>query len=561
MKRRPNLPLWQFVALIFIVALTVSVTFAVYTKWWPWLMKNTNLALYETNMSINVGLFCDVRGNIERTYLTHSNQLLSFERDSTPFGAIDLTTLTNLPGVLDGFKVDFTTGMGYSVNHIIPDDSLDANLNPKNFDPRIRMGGAAQMMRRTIGGLTRLKRVKVGDRKYPVLLRYQGSYYPERTSQVVGMILDEEWFKRQVPVLLDSLAKEDMVILFWAPQPPDTQWLPVSDPYRAANNEWKLTMGVMDGKDTLWWYGDPQVNITLEGDDPGYVVPMEPFGYSLLVKSEFPIFKQETIAGKRTVKWLLPLIQIMIQAILIVLVLTVAAYRLQIKRNRIALAHLAHSVKTPVARLKLITETLSEERAASPEEERGLVAAVSRECGRLERAVQNAALSLERGKREFHLESGNLAAAVREVADAWKPSFEQAGIRLELDLAAEPLQASFDKEMFTVLLDNLLDNALRHTRLKMKEIPVGQAEVTVALHREKERMNLTVDDLGGGIPKSQQRRIFQRFGRGSRDAATGVSGLGLGLALVKEIAEGHNGKVRVENNDRGGARFVISLTS
>jgi signal transduction histidine kinase len=70
---------------------------------------------------------------------------------------------------------------------------------------------------------------------------------------------------------------------------------------------------------------------------------------------------------------------------------------------------------------------------------------------------------------------------------------------------------------------------------------------------------LTVDDSDGGVRASDRRRIFRRFERGSDPALTGASGLGLGLSLVREIAEGHGGSVLVSDSDLGGARFIVHI--
>jgi signal transduction histidine kinase len=588
----------EFFVWIFLLTTVIYLPHAIYKKWWPWMMRNTGEAFGAASNDSHYRLHAIISDNLERVYYLHASKLLSYEANKTPVDGIDLSDLTALPGTDDAFWIDFSRNTGRCLKESLPVDTLLARLNPAP-NARQRFGGSAQLMRRTVGGLTRFQQVDFNNIKYTVLTRYIGTYYPERATQAVGVILDREWFIKQVPTIMDSLARENQAILFMAPAPPDTQWLKVSDPYRAPNNEWKQTMGIIErfphGRDTLWWYGDPKVKIghgdIAKSDLPGYAVPIGPFDLEVLVKTEFPQLQSDIMAGYKIVKWLIPTLIVVLQGALILLLFSFEWALVQSRRNRIALAHLAHSVKTPVARLKLVTDTLTTERVASPEEERALISAVGRECGRLERAVQNAALSLQKGRRTYNIIPGDLTATVREIADSWQTSFSQAGIRLDVDADAEKigLVVKYDAAMMAVALDNLLDNALRHTRLnllkpglqtnratqqtsdllkpglpairgtQMDAIPTGQARVNIRTQQIDNKAVITVDDMGGGIPKSERKKIFRRFGRVSRDAATGATGLGLGLALVKEIVEAHKGSIRVEDSPLGGARFVLEL--
>ncbi|HHE46839.1 MAG TPA: HAMP domain-containing histidine kinase [Bacteroidetes bacterium] len=359
------------------------------------------------------------------------------------------------------------------------------------------------------------------------------------------------------------MARENPVVLFMAPQPSDTSWRQVSDPYRSPNNEWKQTMGVLNGRDTLWWYGDPAVNIhegpVKKGEDPGYYVRAGMFDLRVLVNTEYPEISREISAGRTAVKKLFAILEIVIILLITVFTISIILTRQQASRNRIALAHLAHSIKTPVARIRLDTDSLLEEMVASPEEERDIIAAIGRECARMERAVQGAALSLEAGRRTLNLEICDLAEVVTAAVKAWAPQFKQAGVQLRLDTQDVALTGRFDRDMIAILIDNLIDNALRHTRLNLDNIKKGGAAVTVLLRKVKSGGAIIVDDMGGGIPVAERRRIFKQFQRVRGDAASGVSGLGLGLSMAKEIVEAHGGGIRVEGNDSGGTRFVVEL--
>lgn len=116
---------------------------------------------------------------------------------------------------------------------------------------------------------------------------------------------------------------------------------------------------------------------------------------------------------------------------------------------------------------------------------------------------------------------------------------------IELDL--EPVDATVDPTLVERALDNLVDNAMKHT-------PPG-TDVTIRLHRERDGAVLAVDDRGPGIPEGAGRSIFDLFTHGSDTRGN----TGLGLALVREIATAHGGCCSVEDRDGGGASFRLSF--
>jgi two-component system phosphate regulon sensor histidine kinase PhoR len=98
---------------------------------------------------------------------------------------------------------------------------------------------------------------------------------------------------------------------------------------------------------------------------------------------------------------------------------------------------------------------------------------------------------------------------------------------------------------------NLLDNALKYAK--------DGKRIAVSVQVAGRHVEVSVTDEGPGIPRDEQRRIFDRFVRG-KDARDGrVRGTGIGLSLVKRIAEEHGGYARVESQVGNGARFVVGV--
>jgi two-component system OmpR family sensor kinase len=98
---------------------------------------------------------------------------------------------------------------------------------------------------------------------------------------------------------------------------------------------------------------------------------------------------------------------------------------------------------------------------------------------------------------------------------------------------------------------NLIENAYVHT-------PAG-TPVTVSVRSEADRAVIEVSDRGPGVPESMGERVFDRFARAAGDAAPSGGGSGLGLSIVRAVAEAHGGRVALEPAPGGGARFVVSL--
>jgi two-component system phosphate regulon sensor histidine kinase PhoR len=100
-------------------------------------------------------------------------------------------------------------------------------------------------------------------------------------------------------------------------------------------------------------------------------------------------------------------------------------------------------------------------------------------------------------------------------------------------------------------LSNLLDNAVKYSN--------GKTDVTVALRRDGDWIVVAVTDQGIGIPRDEQRKIFDRFHRVSTGLVHDVKGSGLGLSIVRHIVDAHRGRVTVESRPGEGSTFSIHL--
>ena len=212
----------------------------------------------------------------------------------------------------------------------------------------------------------------------------------------------------------------------------------------------------------------------------------------------------------------------------------------------------AHELKTPLTGLMLHSQMLYEN-IGDPENRKRYAATVSAETDRLGRVVSNMLdLSrLERGADLAHPRTGDLAASVRRFMDRVRPRLQDRGIVTEDDVPTEAVEATFDEDALSQILDNLLDNAEKHTRA------IADRKVRVTLERRGGEARITVADNGPGIPRHQRRRIFRPFDRPAVSNAT--PGLGLGLALARSLARAQGGDLVLATDETPGAAFALTL--
>jgi len=124
-------------------------------------------------------------------------------------------------------------------------------------------------------------------------------------------------------------------------------------------------------------------------------------------------------------------------------------------------------------------------------------------------------------------------------------------IRVQLEAvetaSGESSSVAAERRYFRRAMQNLISNALKYARSEVSLRVEGSPEVTL----------IAVEDDGPGVPEDQRQRIFEPFARVDDSRSRESGGVGLGLAIVKRIVELHQGSVRVESSEHGGARFVV----
>ena len=213
------------------------------------------------------------------------------------------------------------------------------------------------------------------------------------------------------------------------------------------------------------------------------------------------------------------------------------------------LAAATHELKTPLATIVLLLESLRGDRLPADKRARYLDTGL-REAERLEHGLDNVltAAGLRTARRRLEPQPGDLVADARTAIEALRPRAMAADIELRLSAPAS-LQGLRDGPALQVVLRNLLDNAIKYS-------PSGSV-VEVVVRDAAAHAELAVHDRGRGLDAAELAHAFEAFWRGN-DSASG--GTGLGLHLVHELVGAHGGEVLAssEGRDRGSV-FTVRL--
>ncbi len=159
---------------------------------------------------------------------------------------------------------------------------------------------------------------------------------------------------------------------------------------------------------------------------------------------------------------------------------------------------------------------------------------------------------ISRGKLELRQERVAIATIVRNAIETSNPLIQASGHQLALSLIEEPLWVDGDSVRLVQILANLLNNAAIYTE--------RGGRIEVRTRRQDGTVLISVQDNGPGIAANDLNRIFEVFSRGERSSTRGQGGLGIGLALARNLAEMHGGSITVESNGaRQGSEFTVHL--
>jgi len=213
----------------------------------------------------------------------------------------------------------------------------------------------------------------------------------------------------------------------------------------------------------------------------------------------------------------------------------------------------SHELRTPLAAILSAASAWDRAECMAPSQQAMFADIIRREGARMTRLIGDllTLASADNQNWEIRPEQAELDMVLLGVYESYLSLAREKGLTLSLELPEENGPAvKIDKDRIVQVLAILLDNALEYTP------PLGR--VRLGMEWKRDCVRLRVSDSGPGVPDGEKKRIFERFHRAER-ARSNRSHFGLGLCIAAEIVKLHQGKIWVEDGEKGGAVFVVEL--
>ncbi len=266
--------------------------------------------------------------------------------------------------------------------------------------------------------------------------------------------------------------------------------------------------------------------------------------------SRQPTSREVQLAGRALVASIDPLGGAdALQAVVVLIDVTEPRRLERLRRDFVANA--SHELRTPVAAIVGVAETLAAGAADDPEARSSFLEILMRHAQRLSRLTADLLdiARLEAGYKP-RVEVVDVAGCVDAVLGTLQVKADPKQITLERK-PVRGLRVDAERAAVEQILTTLVDNAIKYT-------PAG-GRVSVSAEARGGKVRILVDDSGPGIPKEHHQRLFERFYRVDDARSRDLGGTGLGLAIVKHLALANGGDVSVESEVGKGSRFIVSL--
>ena len=214
---------------------------------------------------------------------------------------------------------------------------------------------------------------------------------------------------------------------------------------------------------------------------------------------------------------------------------------------------ISHELKTPLAAIKMFTETLREGRVSGEEEQQECLELIERESDRLSSLIDKvlAYSKVESEQKAFQFGSCNMAEVVDEAISLFHAHTSDRPREVKLHSVQDISNIQMDRASMIEVVLNLLSNAAKYSP--------SETDIIVNIRETVDAIAVEVVDKGVGIPKRDHRRIFEKFFRSDDLLTREVEGTGLGLAFSRYIAKVHNGDIRVSSQPESGSVFTLQL--
>ena len=213
----------------------------------------------------------------------------------------------------------------------------------------------------------------------------------------------------------------------------------------------------------------------------------------------------------------------------------------------------SHDLRTPLTSIRMFVETMQMGRLPEPARQAEALSIIAGETVRLSALIDRLLdwARMESGKRSYALEPVAVSDVLDDALAALEPALLQSPAEVSCQVTPGLPRILADREALADAVTNLLHNAHKYTG--------DHKRIAVSAERRGSQVMISVADNGPGIAAPEQKRIFDKFYRAKDPLDRSIEGSGLGLAMVKHIAEAHGGRVTVASTPGAGATFSLSL--
>jgi signal transduction histidine kinase len=212
----------------------------------------------------------------------------------------------------------------------------------------------------------------------------------------------------------------------------------------------------------------------------------------------------------------------------------------------------SHELNTPVTAMMLGVQLLSKnDRETLTERQRKIVDGIHGSFGMLKRLVDSLLQYVRTGNERVALENANLCEITKQAIGEFLPMIHQKGLELVTDIEPDCSYVT-DVNKYRIIFNNLLMNAIKFTQA---------GKIVVRLKRAGEGLELSVQDSGIGISEPDRERIFLPFERVEALEHKSIDGVGLGLALVRNLVQDLGGRIELESELHKGSKFIVRFAS
>ena len=216
------------------------------------------------------------------------------------------------------------------------------------------------------------------------------------------------------------------------------------------------------------------------------------------------------------------------------------------------LSDVSHELRTPLTSIRSFCDLLLMFGDDDPEAREEFLQSIIESCDRLTRIINELLDSskIESGKIEWDIKPVDLIEIIQSSVRVMKAMADEKGLKLIAQLPMQSLVLAVDRDRLIQVLTNLINNAVKFTRM---------GQITVGVEQTPREVKVRVSDTGIGIAPADRDRIFERFAQVKNREGGKPAGTGLGLAICRQIIEHHGGKIWIESELEMGSTFYFTL--